>query len=188
MVNRKKHPSKPPISEDDLKVWNSYIKGVKPLARSAESAVPVPQLRQVETKPALQTSSPALPPDSFTAILSSVPPFLPSSLEYSSRKRLKRPEKFDARLDLHGLTQDQAYHALHQFMTHSINRGARNVLVITGKGVRLSAANPDAGILRRRVPEWLNTAVFKPFITYFAQAHPHDGGSGAFQIRLKKLK
>ena len=191
MAPKQNPRSKPQVSEDDLKLWKSYIKGIKPLTSSTKRSKSPPEALQGKKQLIPTTLPAALTLDPLKNSLTIPPPpphKAPPSLEYNSRRRLKRPDKFDARLDLHGMTQDQAYQALHHFILQSITRGARNVLIITGKGVRLSPENPEAGVLRRRLPEWLNAAVFKPFITHFAQAHPHDGGTGAFQVRLKKDK
>src|SRR5437016_11039910 len=45
-------------------------------------------------------------------------------------------ETIDGRLDLHGLTQSEAHAALLRFLRTASSRGARLVLVITGKGAR----------------------------------------------------
>ena len=74
----------------------------------------------------------------------------PDGIEPSRKRRIARDrDPIDARLDLHGMDQDQARAALHGFVDRAHAEGARAVLVITGKGVH------GDGVLRRRVPEWL---------------------------------
>ncbi|HET6467015.1 MAG TPA: Smr/MutS family protein, partial [Geminicoccaceae bacterium] len=55
----------------------------------------------------------------------------------------------DARLDLHGMTQAEAYAALVTFLAGAQRRGARCVLVITGRGL------VRGGTLREATPRWL---------------------------------
>src|SRR5689334_9120587 len=68
----------------------------------------------------------------------------------------------DAKLDLHGLTQDAAHRALLNFLKGAQRRGARLVLVVTGKG----KPDPDrfdmqsGGVLKNLVPRWLAEPAF----------------------------
>ncbi|MGB2252104.1 MAG: Smr/MutS family protein, partial [Candidatus Puniceispirillaceae bacterium] len=57
--------------------------------------------------------------------------------------------------------------------------GCRCVLVITGKG---------AGILRGHVPDWLKRQPLSPHILAMAEARPHDGGSGALYVLLRRKR
>ena len=86
--------------------------------------------------------------------------------------------EFDKRhkLDLHGRNQDQAYEMLKKFIRKCHGGGVRYVLVITGKG---------AGILKRRVPLWLEVAPFKEFVAETRVAEPWNGGEGALYVRLR---
>ena len=73
-------------------------------------------------------------------------------LDKRSARRLKRGQiKIEARLDLHGLRQEEANRTLTSFIGESYNEGKRCVLVITGKG-QVSGE----GVLRTNVPRWLN--------------------------------
>ena len=75
------------------------------------------------------------------------------------RTRVARgKETIDARLDLHGMTQAQAHSALLHFLRNAQTRGARLVLVITGKGAR---GEGERGVLRRQVPQWLGLPDFR---------------------------
>jgi DNA-nicking Smr family endonuclease len=88
----------------------------------------------------------------------------------------------EKRLDLHGMTQEQAHGSLNRFLEHSASTGIRCVLVITGKGMR------GEGILRRMVPRWLNDARLRPLILSFSHAQIPDGGDGALYILLKRRR
>jgi len=88
----------------------------------------------------------------------------------------------EGRVDLHGLTQDQAYSLLYSFLQRASASGARYVLVITGKG---SSSGGD-GVLRRAVPAWLSTPAFRPLVSSHSHAARHHGGSGALYVRLRR--
>ena len=85
----------------------------------------------------------------------------------------------DRRLDLHGLTAARAESRLAQFIETAARDGCRCVLVITGKG---------AGILRGLVPDWLKRQPLSPYILALAEARPHDGGSGALYVLLRRKR
>ncbi|MBL4747269.1 MAG: Smr/MutS family protein [Magnetovibrio sp.] len=105
-------------------------------------------------------------------------------LDKSTAKRLRRGKvKIEARLDLHGMTQNEARPALADFIERAWYAGKREVLVITGKGTR---ADGSVGVLRQAVPGWLNDPENRTRITAFTHAAVKDGGEGALYIRLKK--
>ncbi|WP_052046075.1 Smr/MutS family protein [Candidatus Paracaedibacter symbiosus] len=86
----------------------------------------------------------------------------------------------EARIDLHGFTKDQAQQQLQFFLMNAQLQYKNWVLVITGKG------KPDRGVtLRSLVPGWLDNL---PYVSAYAPAKPHDGGTGALYVRLKKLR
>lgn len=86
----------------------------------------------------------------------------------------------DGRIDLHGMTQEQAHIALHHFIEGQHAHQARCVLVITGKGAR------GEGVLRRTVPRWLNDPRLRPLILSFSHAQIPDGGDGALYVLLRR--
>jgi DNA-nicking Smr family endonuclease len=96
-------------------------------------------------------------------------------------------EAIDARIDLHGLTQSEAHAALLHFLRSASARGARLVLVITGKG-RRGEGDRDRGVLRRQVPQWLGLNEFRPFVIGFEDAHIAHGGEGALYVRVRKTR
>src|SRR5260370_36203504 len=81
-------------------------------------------------------------------------------LDKASAERLKRGQyPIEARIDLHGMTQDDAHGALGDFIAASARAGRRCVLVITGKGLRRlgdDRAASEIGVLRGAGPRWLN--------------------------------
>ncbi|MFN3076087.1 MAG: Smr/MutS family protein [Alphaproteobacteria bacterium] len=89
----------------------------------------------------------------------------------------------DARLDLHGMTQTEAYRALRNFLETASYRGHRSVLIITGKGAR---GFEGSGVLKHVVPLWLNEPKFRSRILSFSFARPKHGGDGALYVLLKR--
>jgi DNA-nicking Smr family endonuclease len=82
----------------------------------------------------------------------------------------------EARLDLHGLTQDAAHRALIRFLQRGRANGARVVLVITGK----------SGVLNRQLKPWLAQGELRALVSGVSTAHKRHGGAGAYYVLLKK--
>lgn len=101
----------------------------------------------------------------------------------TTRKIAKGRIAIDASIDLHAMTQDLAYDRLYAFLADQRSRGARHVLVVTGKGRSLGSE----GVLKRMVPIWLNGAPFAGLVSGYSSASRHHGGEGAIYVRLRKL-
>lgn len=89
----------------------------------------------------------------------------------------------DRRLDLHGLSQDEAHFLLLRFLQSAQFQGSRHVLIITGKG----NSPKSQGILRQLVPKWLSTPAFRIYISAMQYAGRQHGGYGAIYVKLRKL-
>jgi DNA-nicking Smr family endonuclease len=99
--------------------------------------------------------------------------------------KLKRGKlRLQARLDLHGMTQDEAHRALVSFMAEAQADGKRCVLVVTGRGL----LSEGGGVLRNQTPNWLNAPAIRARILAFATAQPRDGGSGALYVLLRRVR
>lgn len=175
------HSPNDPPDEDEL--WEDYKRGVTPLSlkqrvKASPSRLKKPsQRRQSSQIPAL--ASGPLPP-ARTA---------PGELERNERRRLQRGDiLIEERLDLHGLTQATAHHRLLIFLHGAQQRGARFVIVITGKGrgEETSDEPPGRGVLKRAVPLWLREAEFRALVAAVSPASRHHGGEGALYLRLRR--
>jgi DNA-nicking Smr family endonuclease len=175
------------LSEEERSLWESVAKQVKPLrkkprAPKQHSAEPKPSTpAPARTVPRPIVSGPAPKPSK-----PAVPPLV--GLGRRERTKLSRGRnEIDARLDLHGMTQVRAHHALLSFLQRAHHDGLTFVLVITGKG---TAGGPDAerGVLRRQVPQWLSLPEFRPLVVGFEQAHIGHGGEGALYVRIRRAK
>ena len=95
----------------------------------------------------------------------------------------------EARIDLHGMTLAQAHPALTRFILGAEGRGARLVLVITGKGKMGLDEGPipqRQGVLRHQVPHWLQLPPLGAVVLQVTPAHLRHGGSGAYYVYLRR--
>ena len=123
-------------------------------------------------------------------------------VDRKTRKRLgKGQQDVDRSVDLHGLTQDQAFRHLKSVIEGAIKRGDKTLLVVTGKGGARFSQSGDGtpiaqrtradfdqfgGVLKRMVPIWLEGAELKPFIEAYGEAAKEHGGEGALYIILRR--
>ena len=112
-------------------------------------------------------------------------PQAPGPVDGATINRLRAGKaKVDARIDLHGLHQKEAFSALMRFLDHSVSAGHRSLLVITGKG----AVAQGGGVLRRNVPAWVMASPFAARILTIQTAHFSHGGDGAFYVVLRRRR
>ncbi|MFN0022528.1 MAG: Smr/MutS family protein [Parvularculaceae bacterium] len=102
----------------------------------------------------------------------------------ADKKAAKRLVPIDETLDLHGMTERSAHTRVLRFILGAQDRGARLVLVVTGKGER--KGGEGRGIIRTRFIDWVEAAPLRAVIARVAPAKPKDGGSGAFYVFLKR--
>jgi DNA-nicking Smr family endonuclease len=155
------------------------------VARSArplkgKAAVEPPDI--VEPKP-----EPPRPAANGVAAVAAKPktPHVSHALDDQTLQKLKKGRlPIEGRVDLHGMTQDEAYSLLLTFLNRAHAGGIRYVLIITGKG---SSSGGD-GILRRAVPAWLSTPAFRHLVSSHDHAARNHGGSGALYVRLRRIR
>jgi DNA-nicking Smr family endonuclease len=172
-----------PLSTEERVLWSTFTKSIEPLrnVRAAATEIASPTEKQVARTAARAAKSPPATPES--------PPTTPAPLAPLGRRMRARvargKDAIDARLDLHGFTQSEAHAALARFLRAAVGRGARLVLVITGKGRR---GEGESGVLRRQVPQWLALPEFRTFVIGFEDAHVAHGGEGALYVRLRRAR
>jgi DNA-nicking Smr family endonuclease len=160
-------------SQEERSLWRAAMRGVTPLADTA----PPPETRPPAESPRVTRSRAAAP--SHAKPLPELASDAAPGLDRRSAERLKRGQlPIEARLDLHGMTQQEAHGALEEFLARAEARGLRAVLVITGK----------SGVLRKAVPRWLNEPANRPRLLAFAPAQPKDGGAGALYLLLRRKR
>jgi DNA-nicking Smr family endonuclease len=169
------------LSPDERVLWSAVTRSIAPMRAGAAA----PEEDAVEAvRPA--APKPAAAPLARPLAQEPMPPPL-SPLGRRMRSRVARgKEEIDGRLDLHGLTQSEAHAALLRFLRQAGGRGARLVLVITGKGAR--GGEGERGVLRRQVPQWLRLPEFRALVIGFEQAHVAHGGEGALYVRVRRSR
>lgn len=174
------------LSEEDRALWETVTKQVRPLRKKPRPAKPHPPMSAPE--PVLARPSPPRPVASMPVLKPAKAPMPPlAPLGRRERARLSRGRnEIDARLDLHGMTQHRAHQALHLFLQRAHHEGLTFVLVITGKGT--VGSDPDRGVLRRQVPQWLSLPEFRSLIVGFEEAHIGHGGAGALYVRIRRTR
>tara|TARA_Y100001947_G_scaffold84597_1_gene71764 strand:+ start:133 stop:555 length:423 start_codon:yes stop_codon:yes gene_type:complete len=97
-------------------------------------------------------------------------------------------------IDLHGFSLENANRTIDEFINRCFKTNISKITVITGKGLRSNNINnpyvsKNLSILKNSVPEFIksNTDLMKK-IKNIQEAKAEDGGSGAFNILLKKSK
>ncbi len=178
---------KKPLKPEDQALWQSVTQDVTPLGeRPATSMKPAPKRDRPQFTPDRKTPPPP--------VRDAVPSAL-TGLDGSRARRLQRGQlPVDARIDLHGMTQDRAYRALTSFIPRAQAEGKRVLLVITGKG-GAPKADPDnifrdqqTGVLRTLVPQWLNEGENAGRVVAWHPAHKKHGGDGALYVVLRRLR
>ncbi len=115
-----------------------------------------------------------------------------ADFDRKAARRLRQGQiEIEARIDLHGMRQQEAHGALRRFLLSCFGRGVRWVLVITGKGGPRKVQDEEGwslserGVLRKNVPIWLAEPELRPIVVSFTTAAVPHGGEGALYIQLR---
>ncbi|WP_173934400.1 Smr/MutS family protein [Chelativorans sp. Marseille-P2723] len=168
------------LTTEDRILWSRVARTAKAMPGKSYPDAPTSEEHQsfermIDDQPPLRKSE---APSAGAAIQS------PHRLDQPTHQKIARGRiQIAGRVDLHGLTQEEAYALLLSFLQQAHASDRRHVLVITGKG----SGQPE-GVLRRVVPLWLATAPFSQIVSGFDAAARHHGGSGALYVRLRRLR
>lgn len=116
----------------------------------------------------------------------------PSGVNGATQDRLRRGLiEPDARIDLHGMTQEAAHRTLFTWLAAAHARRYRLVLVVTGKGNPRNDENAPwmmspHGVLKQMVPRWLKEPELAALTASVQSAHAKHGGDGALYVYLRK--
>ncbi|HSS38243.1 MAG TPA: Smr/MutS family protein [Polyangia bacterium] len=176
--------SKRRLPEDDARAFEQAMSGARPLpggprrlvgpAAGGGPAVSRPAARAVHPAPVRQVQPGG---DGASGRAADV-----SARELRAlRTGDRRPE---ARLDLHGMTRDEAVAAVGRFVQQCRSGGFRAVMVIHGRGLNSDAGAP---VLRPALHAWLGGAAgTRAGVMAFAPAPPRWGRAGATLILLRR--
>ena len=187
---KKPHP-------DDLALWKDAMREATPIKKRAVAA------KHDEPEKPRQKVARRAPRDENTrkivagrAVVAAPPPLAPkpiapplergqvAGVDKRQAERLRRGKtEIEGRIDLHGMTLENAHRRLSDFLEDAQDAGKRAVLVVTGKGVR-----EGTGVIRMQVPRWLNEPRLRPLVLAYEYAQPKDGGMGALYILLRRKR
>ncbi len=176
-MSRKRH--------EDAEIWERVKKTTKPLHTNQagneflEKMASMEMVKPIQIKPNPRVIRPYRAEPEISVSLAPKPTLLDQS---TTRKISKGRISIDSKIDLHGMTQAEAYSRLYRFIEMAHAMGRRTILVVTGKGVK------GEGILKAMVPRWLSEPSFRLMVSAYNEAHVSHGGSGALYVRIRKKK
>ncbi len=144
------------LSDEEIALWTEVARSV---ARRRGATLPRRRIPVRAARPAAPPPT-AAEPSADRPTKPSAPPLAP--IERRLKRDLSRGRAaIDGALDLHGLTQAEAHQALRGFLRHSQARGARLVIIVTGKGGAIdefSGWPNERGVLKRAHPSMATRA------------------------------
>lgn len=173
------------LTDEEIELWRAVAKSVAP---RKGAALPASRKRYAPAAASAAPEKPGAP--------QAVKPKSPQSVALAPlEKRLKRRLARggagpDDAIDLHGMSEAEAHRALRGFLSYAQARGARLVLIITGKGEskRPMAHWGESGVLRRLTPHWLRAPELRAIVLGFEEASRSHGGAGALYVRLRRTR
>jgi DNA-nicking Smr family endonuclease len=197
--------------EDDAALWQAFVQNIDPLGLKGRVPDKDSFLFEAALRQELCTTEPRAKSSPTTKSKNVKPARAPAEPKTAPQPRIIEPRQVrrlgngrtsvDARIDLHGMRQSEAYVALKVFLFRSVAKGHRMVLVITGKGSASFAADGEErfgafinegaverGVLRRNVPLWLAQPEFRSIIVGHTTAHVRHGGEGALYVQLRRAR
>ncbi len=176
----KKSQSKHNKKDADSNIWDDMMADVTPLRGRDKIEI---QKKNINNSPSEICKEP-FSTDNYKHT-HTPPQHKSNEIDHKTATRLRRGQmSIEARLDLHGMTQNQAYDALLSFILCAHSNKKRCVLVITGKGNKYGSE--DIGVLKQKTPEWLNSSPLQQYILKIQPARPNHGGDGALYVLLRR--
>lgn len=180
-------------SQDEVSLWKRFTHGIERLSEAIEAEYD-------DLKPILPSTDKKVSNKKNSEDLKAPAPIslMPASqggyngLDKRTRQKLvKGKMPIEARIDLHGMTQDRARQELTRFITMAFAAKMRCILVVTGKGSSKMvdqgyvSERVERGVIRKRVPEWVRAPAMQSMVLDYVTAAPKDGGGGAYYIYLR---
>lgn len=92
---------------------------------------------------------------------------------------------YQAHLDLHGMTVDEARASVDRFLLRAYRNGHRCVLIVHGRGLNSKNQIP---VLKVRLAGWLTRGTWARLVLALSSARPCDGGVGALYVLLRRQR
>tara|TARA_B110001452_G_scaffold264148_1_gene266698 strand:- start:876 stop:1394 length:519 start_codon:yes stop_codon:yes gene_type:complete len=165
------------------KDWENYIKTVKPIKKSR-----VLMSSSLEEKTYIKIEKEE-DKDIFLLDTLSEKKINNCEIDRNLLKNIKKGKmKINAVLDLHGKKVKESKSRVFYFIKKNFETKNRLLLIITGKGKRLGVEEGwrGNGVLKKLLPNWLNSVSLSKYIVWFDSAPKDQGGEGALIIYIKK--
>ena len=194
------------ISSNDLKLWYQIVDKVEPIKKrdnpdiknQEQSGIDAARIiaRDVNQKKIIKKK---ISKDKVAIKLapSKVPTKKDELLKFTGiHRRLEQKMSrgqidIDSTLDLHGMTQEEAKHAIINFIKVANKNNLKIILIITGKGISNENTNTrnknrfERGVLNKNLPAWLQMPEIRDYVNGYRYANQKHGGEGAYYILLK---
>ena len=192
--------SRKKLSAEDLELWRKVTEQTRRTQPKKPTELFKPQSKkQVRVDaprfPAFEVGSKPRKQPVAHDILPSLSDRLASKPVQMDRKafgRMKRGKLSpEGKIDLHGMTLEQAHPALNRFIMSAHSAGKRLVLVVTGKGKSGRDTGPiplRKGVLKHQVPQWLTMPPLGQIVMQVTPAHISHGGDGAYYVYLRRAR
>lgn len=216
------------LSDEDRRLWEHVVRSVAPRTRDKSRVTDGMAAGKAQSEPPQRPEtvgrlharlesgagridppfSPPVPPPPQRAPQRHTPPPI-ADFDRKAVRRIRAGRiEIEARIDLHGMRQDEAHMTLRSFLSGCHARRLRWVLVITGKGrpARLDDSDDgyeaarrrdrrrdalsgwqddERGVLKRVVPRWLGEPELRAIVVSYTSAAPNHGGEGALYVQLR---
>lgn len=186
-------PDADPMARKDEILFQEAMVGVEPINRPGPRARPPGPLSRPSRRPLTEEEL-----EAFTQLVDLVSGEGRFDIQYTDeymegavvgidpgllRKLREGDFSYQAYLDLHGMTAEEARAAVDRFVAASVFRGLRCVLIVHGRGLNSRDQIP---VLKQHLSSWLHRGRLKRLVLAFATARPCDGGAGALYVLLRK--
>ena len=193
------------ISSNDLKLWYQIADKVEPIKKKDNSDIKNQEQSSIEAGRIVsrdvnqQIIKKKISKDKVAIKLapSKVPIKKDELLKFTGiHRRLEQKMSrgqidIDSTLDLHGMTQEEAKHAIINFIKVANKNNLKIILIITGKGISIENTNTrnknryERGVLNKNLPVWLQMPEIRDYVNGYRYANQKHGGEGAYYILLK---
>ena len=110
---------------------------------------------------------------------------LAEGIDRAHLRRLERGEvEVDRELDLHGLSRNEAREDVGYELRDAFANGERCVRIVHGRG----RGSELGAVLNETLPGWLSEPPLARIVMAFCSALPHDGGTGALYVLLRRQR
>ena len=194
------------ISSNDLKLWYQIVDKVEPIKKrdnpdikdQEQSSIDagsiisrdVNQKKIIKKKISKDKDASKLAPSKVPMKKDELPKF--TGIHRRLEQKMSRGQiDIDSTLDLHGMTQEEAKHAIINFIKVANKNNLKIILIITGKGISIENTNTrntnryERGVLNKNLPAWLQMPEIRDYVNGYRYANQKHGGEGAYYILLK---